>query len=52
MARNLTPAMALGMVGVWIETKSTWGRPDPNDPLPSYKTNDLALFLDSHQDES
>lgn len=45
MAKNLTPAIQLGMTGVWIKTSSTWGHPTPEDGPIHHHIEDLVPFL-------
>jgi putative hydrolase of the HAD superfamily len=45
MARNLTPAAALGMTTVWVRTGSDWGAFGADDAHIHHVVDDLATWL-------
>ncbi|CAK0767805.1 putative hydrolase of the HAD superfamily [Azospirillaceae bacterium] len=47
LARNLTPAAALGMSTVWVRGNTRWSRPDDvASALTDYITDDLTAWLE------
>jgi putative hydrolase of the HAD superfamily len=47
IARNLTPAAALGMVTVWVRNDGTWALPGNDEAEPHYVADDLVEWLEA-----
>jgi putative hydrolase of the HAD superfamily len=45
MARNLTPAAALGMTTVWLRTETPWGTDPAPEGVVHHEIEDLAAWI-------